>query len=84
MGRARTAFAEVVDDPGPGLDVERDHCTVHGTGVQVRLGKDGLWYPYRDQWPAGPAGRLPDASSRILQSELDHEENTWMPSAGHW
>ncbi|MFE5569241.1 SWIM zinc finger family protein [Amycolatopsis japonica] len=61
MGRARAAFAEVVDDPGEGLDVERNRCTVHGTGVQVRLGKDGLWYPYRDQWPAGPPEADPGA-----------------------
>ncbi|WP_410579442.1 SWIM zinc finger family protein [Amycolatopsis sp. lyj-108] len=61
MGRARAAFTEVVDDPGQGLDVERNHCTVHGTGVQVRLGKDGLWYPYRDQWPAGPPEADPGA-----------------------
>ncbi|WP_236781101.1 hypothetical protein [Amycolatopsis sp. BJA-103] len=61
MGRARAAFTEVVDDPGEGLDVERNQCTVHGTGVQVRLGKDGLWYPYRDQWPAGPPETDPGA-----------------------
>ncbi|RSN21523.1 Na+/H+ antiporter [Amycolatopsis sp. WAC 01416] len=28
------------------------------------------------------AGRLPDASLRILQTELDHEENALMPSSG--
>ncbi|WP_181772083.1 SWIM zinc finger family protein [Amycolatopsis pittospori] len=66
MGRARAAFAEVVDEPGEGLDVERNHCTVHGTGVQVRLGKDGLWYPYRDQWPAGP----PEADPGVLFAAL--------------
>ncbi|MEV6912671.1 SWIM zinc finger family protein [Amycolatopsis sp. NPDC051071] len=66
MGRARAAFAEVVDEPGEGLDVERNHCTVHGTGVEVRLGKDGLWYPYRDQWPAGP----PEADPGTLFAAL--------------
>jgi uncharacterized Zn finger protein len=66
MGRARAAFAEVVDEPGQGLEVERNRCAVRGTGVQIRLGKDGLWYPYRDQWPAGP----PEADPGVLFAAL--------------
>ncbi len=59
LARARIALAEAMDDPGYGLEVERNRCTVAGTGVQVRVGKDGLWYPYRDQWPAGPPEKEP-------------------------
>lgn len=66
VARAKTALAEVMDDPGYGLDVERNHCTVSGTGVQLRAGKDGLWYPYRDQWPAG----APEADPGVLFAAL--------------
>jgi uncharacterized Zn finger protein len=47
----------------PGVAVWRNRWTVAEHGVQLRLGRDGRWYPYRhrsgDWWPAGPPSRDP-------------------------
>lgn len=51
---------EVGDDP-PMLRVWRNRWTAESEGLQVRLGTDGRWYPYRldpedgGWWPHGPA-----------------------------
>jgi hypothetical protein len=50
------------DDAGVlAVAVWRNRFTVEARDVQVRLGRDGLWYPYRRRaggwWPGGPPGR---------------------------
>jgi hypothetical protein len=41
--------------------------TVEGLGLQLRYGRDGRWYPYRQEcgawWPAGPPDR--DAAAAL-------------------
>ncbi|MFG3498851.1 SWF or SNF family helicase [Streptomyces sp. NPDC047928] len=68
LARAEARLAGAWDDAerpvltpaGPG------RWTVRGAGVQVRLGRDGRWWPYRDEsgrWsPAGPADQDPAAA----------------------
>ncbi|MDG9700982.1 SWF or SNF family helicase [Streptomyces sp. DH37] len=68
------AWAECREDGGedggegepPRLRVTGNRWTVAGAGVQLRLGRDGRWWPYRRErgrwWPAGPAGRDPAAA----------------------
>ncbi|MFF1353497.1 SWF or SNF family helicase [Streptomyces sp. NPDC058297] len=65
--RARTAV-EAAWDAGerPPLRAARNRWTATGTGAQVRLGRDGRWWPYRKhrgRWlPAGPAAHDPAAA----------------------
>ncbi|WP_199444111.1 SWIM zinc finger family protein [Umezawaea beigongshangensis] len=59
LARARAALAAGWDgDDGPDFDVRGNRWTAAGHGVQLRLGRDGRWYPYRDRdgtwWPVGP------------------------------
>jgi uncharacterized Zn finger protein len=58
MTRARFAWADAW--PGedlPALEVSKNRCTASGYHLQLRLGRDGRWYPYREEagewWPAG-------------------------------
>jgi uncharacterized Zn finger protein len=67
VARGRAAVAESFDEgEAPGVAVWRNRWTVTGRDVQLRLGRDGLWYPYRhrsgDWWPAGPPSREPAAA----------------------
>jgi uncharacterized Zn finger protein len=67
VARGRAALAAAFDeDDVPEVSVWRNRFTVDGREVQVRLGRDGLWYPYRrragDWWPAGPPARDPGAA----------------------
>jgi uncharacterized Zn finger protein len=68
--RARTALAAGWDDDLPPLDVDGNHWTLTGRGLQLRQGRDARWYPYRDRsgtwWPAGP----PDTDPAVALSEL--------------
>ncbi len=71
LARARTALAAAWEDWGvadpPQLHVWRNRWTVPGhglrDGVQLRYGRDGRWYPYREEsrdwWPAGAPERDP-------------------------
>ncbi|MFE1251781.1 hypothetical protein [Streptomyces sp. NPDC058735] len=57
--RARAAlFAGGQAEGLPDLEVRDNHWTSAAQGVQLRLGRDGRWYPYRRRpdgwWPAGP------------------------------
>ncbi|MGH3387701.1 MAG: SWIM zinc finger family protein, partial [Actinomadura sp.] len=66
LARARAALAAAWDrDESPQLDGSRNRWTVRGHGLQLRLGRDGRWYPYREEsgawWPAGPPHRDPAA-----------------------
>ncbi|GAA2423355.1 hypothetical protein GCM10010405_02090 [Streptomyces macrosporus] len=64
--RIAAAWADVrgEGDP-PRLRVTRNRWTPVGTDLQLRLGRDGRWWPYRREggrwWPAGPADRDPAA-----------------------
>ncbi|GAA2403015.1 hypothetical protein GCM10010420_32740 [Streptomyces glaucosporus] len=50
----------------PRWRVTRNRWTAAGTDLQLRLGRDGRWWPYRREggrwWPAGPAERDPAAA----------------------
>ncbi len=60
VARARTTL----EDDGAELEVHENRWT--GDGVQVRLGRDGRWYPYRREggewWPAAPPAADPVTS----------------------
>jgi len=66
--RARTALEEYADDSEPPpLRLWHNRWTAEAEGVQIRLGTDGRWYPYRRSdggrwWPDGPAERDPAAA----------------------
>jgi hypothetical protein len=65
VARGRAAVAASFDvadgDDVPEVTVWRNRFTVAERGAQLRLGRDGRWYPYRrragDWWPAGPPAR---------------------------
>ena len=63
VARARTAWE---GGELPAATVWRNRWTVEGQGLQLRYGRDGRWYPYRDEagdwWPAGPPERDPGAA----------------------
>jgi uncharacterized Zn finger protein len=71
LERAREALrADWADGRPPRLRSWRNRWTVEGQAAQLRLGRDGLWYPYtKDQgtWcPSGP----PDADPAVVLSAL--------------
>ncbi|MEV5610118.1 SWF or SNF family helicase [Streptomyces sp. NPDC052225] len=62
--RARAALAAAWDDDErPAFKAARGRWTVSGSPAQLRLGRDGRWWPYRKErgrWaPAGPAASDP-------------------------
>lgn len=76
LARARAVLARAVSDgwgegPDPAADVRTrrllNRWTVEGLGLQLRYGRDGRWYPYRQEcgawWPAGPPDR--DAAAAL-------------------
>lgn len=54
----------------PRLRTWRNRWTVEGRNLQLRLGREGLWYPYSKVrsawWPAGP----PDADPAVVLTAL--------------
>ncbi|HEX6076928.1 MAG TPA: SWIM zinc finger family protein [Micromonosporaceae bacterium] len=83
MARARAGLA-ADGEQFPELREWRNRWTVPGRGVQLRYGRDGRWYPYRQRsddhsapgprsgarwWPAGPPDRDPGAVLADLLSE---------------
>ncbi|MEV3857325.1 SWF or SNF family helicase [Streptomyces sp. NPDC050095] len=65
--RARAALEAAWEpDEQPALKSSRDRWTVVGRDAQLRLGRDGRWWPYRKErgrWsPAGPAASDPAAA----------------------
>ncbi|MET9887866.1 hypothetical protein ABZZ20_32950 [Streptomyces sp. NPDC006430] len=69
--RARTALATAWEaDELPELEVSGNRWTLGGRGLQLRRGRDGRWYPYRERegvwWPAGP----PDADQALVLAAL--------------
>ncbi|MFI7388245.1 SWF or SNF family helicase [Streptomyces sp. NPDC049813] len=78
--RARAALAAAWE-PGeqPALEAARGRWTVRGTGLQLRLGRDGRWWPYRKErgrWaPAGPAATDPaSALATAVESGEERRE----------
>ncbi|WP_329341867.1 SWF or SNF family helicase [Streptomyces sp. NBC_00663] len=64
LARARAVLdAAWDDDERPPLTARGDRWTVPGTGSQLRLGRDGRWWPYREErgrWvPAGAPAHDP-------------------------
>ncbi|MFD4241946.1 hypothetical protein ACFWP3_10150 [Streptomyces sp. NPDC058525] len=73
--RARTALAAAWEgEELPGLEVSGNHWTLTGRGLQLRRGRDGRWYPYRERagqwWPAGP----PDTEQALVLAGLLEED----------
>ncbi|MER6076112.1 SWIM zinc finger family protein [Streptomyces sp. NPDC001817] len=71
LERDRAALqADWADAKPPRLRTFRNRWTVEGRDIQLRLGQDGLWYPYtkdRGTWqPAGP----PDTDPAIILTAL--------------
>jgi hypothetical protein len=62
--------ADWADGTPPRLRSWRNRWTVEARDAQLRLGRDGLWYPYtKDRgtwWPAGP----PDADPAVVLTAL--------------
>jgi hypothetical protein len=63
MAAARTALAACDDEAATALKPWRNRLTDERSGIQLRLGPDGCWYPYvregrgsaSDWWPCAPA-----------------------------
>jgi hypothetical protein len=71
LERDRVAVCEDwADDATPRLRTWRNRWTVEGRNAQLRLGRDGLWYPYtkdrRAWWPSG----LPDTDPSVVLAAL--------------
>ncbi|MFF1516428.1 SWF or SNF family helicase [Streptomyces sp. NPDC058305] len=74
LSRARAALHTAWDeDERPRLRADRNRWTAVGRGTQLRLGRDGRWWPYRKErghWaPAGPA--TPDPATALAIAEED-------------
>ncbi|MER6312517.1 SWF or SNF family helicase [Streptomyces sp. NPDC001581] len=70
LARARAALAAAwADEEAPVLRRVRARWTEAGTGRQLRLGREGRWWPYRreaDRWvPAGPSAPDPASASAL-------------------
>ncbi|MEU0244322.1 SWF or SNF family helicase [Streptomyces sp. NPDC006235] len=73
LARARAALESAWDaDERPELRVRGNHWTVAGAPVQLRLGRDGRWWPYhkeRGRWlPSGGAAQ--DPATALTSAEL--------------
>ncbi|WP_086739070.1 SWIM zinc finger family protein [Streptomyces glaucescens] len=73
IARARTALtAGWEHNELPELEVRDNRWTLAGTGLQLRYGRDGRWYPYRQQdgrwWPAAAPHHDP---AEVLAELLD-------------
>lgn len=74
LARARAAFTAVWEEHAPGTPLElriwRNRCTVGELGLQLRYGRNALWYPYRDRggdwWPAGAPHADPGTALAVL------------------
>ncbi|MEU8825568.1 SWF or SNF family helicase [Streptomyces sp. NPDC048636] len=69
--RARLRAAWEDGERAPRLRMAGNRWTVAGADAQVRLGRDGRWWPYRKErgrwWPAGPATDDPAAALAALE-----------------
>ncbi|MCX5205315.1 SWIM zinc finger family protein [Streptomyces sp. NBC_00237] len=67
LARARTTLAaDWAEDELPAMELADNHVTLTGRGLQLRYGRDGRWYPYRQQgtewWPSAPPQTDPAAA----------------------
>jgi uncharacterized Zn finger protein len=67
LARARVALEEAWEtEKRPSFQADGNHWTLAGAGVQLRLGRDGRWWPYREEdrhwFQAGDADRDPAAA----------------------
>ena len=72
LARARAALDSAwEEDERPVLRTTRNRWTVVGTGSQLRLGRDGRWWPYRKRsgrWvPAGQAAQDPATALALME-----------------
>ncbi|SDM41855.1 Uncharacterized conserved protein, contains Zn finger domain [Streptomyces sp. cf386] len=77
LARARAALKSAWDEgERPSLRVNRNRWTVVDTPSQLRLGRDGRWWPYRKErgrWvPAGGAAQ--DPATALASAELMFED----------
>jgi uncharacterized Zn finger protein len=77
LARARAALDSAWDeDERPALTADGNRWTVDGAPVQVRLGRDGRWWPFRkehERWTlAGPAAL--DPATAVASAELSSAE----------
>jgi hypothetical protein len=75
LARARAALESAWDeDERPRLRASRNRWTAVGGSTQLRLGRDGRWWPYRKErgrWaPAGPAVRDPATALATAEGDL--------------
>ncbi|WP_405892703.1 SWF or SNF family helicase [Streptomyces sp. NBC_00104] len=76
LARARAALEAAWDeDERPSLRSAHNRWTVVGGSAQLRLGRDGRWWPYRKErgrWaPAGPAAHDPATALASVSAETD-------------
>ncbi|MQY37253.1 hypothetical protein SRB17_52570 [Streptomyces sp. RB17] len=76
LARARAALEAAWEEgERPPFDTRGNRWTVPGEGLQLRLGRDGRWWPYREesgQWiPAGGPDR--DPATAVATARLDTE-----------
>ncbi|SDW65030.1 Uncharacterized conserved protein, contains Zn finger domain [Amycolatopsis xylanica] len=61
--QAQARATAVLEADGHVVEVSRNRFTLADRDLQLRLGRDERWYPYRDHdgewWPAGPPADLP-------------------------
>ncbi|MER7686623.1 SWF or SNF family helicase [Streptomyces sp. NPDC097610] len=74
LARARAALEAAWDvDERPRLRLTRNRWTAVGAPAQLRLGRDGRWWPYRKErgrWtPAGPAAGDPATAFATAQGD---------------
>ncbi|WP_086563772.1 SWF or SNF family helicase [Streptomyces africanus] len=84
LARARAALESAWDaDERPELRARGNRWTVVGAPVQLRLGRDGRWWPYhkeRGRWlPSG--GAVQDPATALTSAELAAAEGA-APSSG--
>ncbi|MEU0945358.1 SWF or SNF family helicase [Streptomyces canus] len=77
LARARAALGSAWDeDERPSLTADGNRWTVVDAPAQIRLGRDGRWWPYRkeqDRWTlAGPAAL--DPATALASAELTSAE----------
>ncbi|MFI1359403.1 SWF or SNF family helicase [Streptomyces sp. NPDC020898] len=78
LARARAALDAAWDeDERPALRAARNRWTVVDAGSQLRLGRDGRWWPYRKQsgrWvSAGPAAQDPATALAAMEHAAAEE-----------
>jgi uncharacterized Zn finger protein len=81
LARARAALESAWDeDERPRLRASHNRWSVVGTSVQLRLGRDGRWWPYRKEqgrWiPVGPAVRDPATALATAEGERSGDPMT--------